>query len=156
MIKIGTYSGKGVGIEYGISPEKKSQFVKVTLQIQGGEFDSQLVSRDMYFSEKAVGRTLESLRALGCTFPGNDITNTEGFGKSVVTFTVIHESYVNAEGQDRTVARIGFINSGNGIKPELVMNDQQKAAFKAAMLGTVAAGKPATAVGNGTVGKAPF
>jgi hypothetical protein len=157
MIKIGTYTGVGVGIEYGVSQEKKTEFVKVTLQIKGGEFDSQLCSRDLYFSEKALARTLEALRALGCTFPGNDITNTEGFGGTTVTFTVEHETYTNADGHEKTFAKIGFINSGHGIKPELVMDAAKKAAFKARMAGTIASSKPVGATNSApATGKAPF
>jgi hypothetical protein len=164
IVKIGTYTGKGATAEFGVSPEKKTELVRVTLQVSGGEFDGRLVSRDLYFSEKATKYTLAALRALGCKFPGNDITNLDGFGSTSVSFTVEHESYdVKDEsgtptGEQRTVAKVGFINGSNGIKPELVMDAAKKAAFKAKMMGTIAA--TAAPGGNGAApvptGKVPF
>lgn len=155
IVKAGSYIGRGYGTpELGESPEKHSEFYRVSVQIKGGEFDGRIVSRDFYFSGEAAKYSTESMRTLGCTFPGNDITNLEGFGTVDVPFTVVHKKYTNKEGVEKTYAEIGFINKPFGISEEARMDDAKKAAFKAKMLGTLAASAPK---GNGTVtSKAPF
>ncbi len=145
IVKAGTYNGRGISADYGMSSTGKD-YVRVALKINGGEFDGRTVSRDLYLSEKATEHTVKALRALGCTFPGNDITNLESFGATEVSFTVEHENY-EKDGETRTVAKIGFINSlAGGIKPEAQMNAAQKAALKARLMGTLAATAPK---GNG-------
>jgi hypothetical protein len=157
LISKGNYTGKGFGVpELGESTEKKTPFVRVAIQIQGGEFDGRIVNRDLYFSEKTTARTMEVLRNLGCTFPGNDITDFTGYGSTAVNFTVEHESY-EKDGETKTVAKIGFINSAGGINAAARMDEAQKAAFRAKMMGTVAASAGAQKTTNGpAASKAPF
>lgn len=152
IVKQGQYLGKGISIDLGEVPnDKKTPFARVALKITGGEFDGRVVSRDLFLSEKATEHSVKALRALGCTFPGNDITNYDGFGTTEVSFTVDHESY-EKDGETRTVAKIGFINSlAGGIKPEAQMNAAQKAALKARLMGTLAATAGKT---NGSAPKA--
>jgi hypothetical protein len=155
LVSQGNYTGKGYGTpELGVSTTKKTEYVRVAIQIEGGEFNGRIVSRDLYFTEKTTARTLEGLKTLGCTFPGNDITDFTGFGSATVNFTVEHESY-EKDGEVKTVAKIGFINRSAGINPEARMDEAKKAAFKAKMLGTLAS----TAVksnGPAATSKAPF
>lgn len=157
IVSKGNYTGKGFGVpELGESTEKHTPYVRVAIQIQGGEFDGRIVNRDLYFSEKATPRTMESLRTLGCTFPGNAIDDFTGYGSTTVNFTVEHESY-EKDGETKTVAKIGFINSAGGINAAAKMDEAQKAAFRAKMMGTVAAsggknGAPTTQ----STSKAPF
>jgi hypothetical protein len=158
LIAKGNYQGKGYGTpEPGISPEKKSKFVRVAIQIEGGEFNGRIVNRDFYFTEKARDRSIDALETLGCTFPGNDINDYTGFGSTTVNFTVEHESY-EKDGETKTVAKIGFVNRNAGINPEARMDEAAKAAFKAEMLGTLASRKgKAQATSNGpAASKAPF
>lgn len=157
IVSKGNYVGRGYGQpELGESPEKHTPFVRVALQIKGGEYDGRIVNRDLYFTEKATARTMESLKTCGCTFPGDDITDFTGFGSTDVNFTVEHESY-EKDGETKTVAKIGFINQAAGINTEAKMSEAQKAAFKSKMVGTVASMR-GLQKGNGTVAtsKAPF
>jgi hypothetical protein len=157
IVSKGNYQGKGYGTpELGESPEKKTPFVRVAIQIEGGAFAGRIVSRDFYFSEKTTQRTMEALRTLGCTFPGNAIDDYTGFGSTTVNFTVEHESY-EKDGETKTVAKIGFVNSSAGINSAARMDEAQKAAFRAKMMGTVAASAGPKAVSNGpAASKAPF
>lgn len=158
IVAAGNYTGKGYGVpELGESTEKKTPYVRVAIQIQGGEFDGRIVNRDLYFSEKATPRTMESLRTLGCTFPGNAIDDFTGYGSTTVNFTVEHESY-EKDGETKTVAKIGFINSTGGINAAAKMDDAQRAAFRAKMMGTVAAsgGAKNGATSQPVTSKAPF
>lgn len=157
IVAKGNYAGKGFGVpELGESTEKKTPYVRVAVQIQGGEFDGRIVNRDLYFSEKATPRTMESLRILGCTFPGNAIDDFTGYGSTTVNFTVDHETY-EKDGETKTIAKIGFINSAGGINAAARMDEAQKAAFRAKMMGTVAASAGTQKqTANGPVSKAPF
>ena len=158
IVKQGTYHGKGISVDLGeVQNDKKTPYARVALKIVGGEFDGRIVSRDLFLSEKATEHSVKALRALGCTFPGNDVTNFDGFGTTEVSFTVDHESY-DKDGETKTIAKVGFINSlAGGIKPEAQMNAAQKAALKARLMGTLAAtaGKPANGTGSAGV-KPPF
>jgi len=146
IVRAGSYTGKGISADYGKSSKKNTDFVRVAIKIVGGEFDGRIVNRDLYFTENTQVRTLDALRALGCTFPGNDPTDTTGFGSTEVNFTVEHEKYTTTEGEEKTVAKIGFINAAVGIKPEARMSVADKAALKQRLMGVIAAGsKP----GNG-------
>jgi hypothetical protein len=158
LIPQGNYSFKGFGMpELGSSPEKNTPFVHVAVQIVGGAYDGRVVSRDLFFTEKTTQRTMEGLKALGCTFPGNNIDDFTGYGSTTTTGTVEHETYTPKDGgEPKTVAKIGFINSNFGVNAAARMDEAQKAAFRAKMMGTVAA---SGGVKNGVVAatsKAPF
>lgn len=156
IVSKGNYQGKGYGTpELGESPEKKTPFVHVAIKIEGGAFDGRIVGRDLYFSDKATPRTMESLRTLGCTFPGNVIDDYTGFGSTTVNFTVDHDTY-EKDGETKTKAVIGFINSAGGINSAARMDEAQKAAFRSKMMGTVAASAGPRSNGPVTTSKAPF
>lgn len=155
IVAQGNYTGRGYGTpELGESPEKHSEFYRVSIQIKGGEFDGRVVSRDLYFSGDATPYSTEAMKTLGCKFPNNDITNTEGFGTVDVSFTVVHRKYTNKEGEEKTIAEIGFINKPFGISENARMDEAKKAAFRQKMLGTLAASAPKTQRAAGS--KAPF
>lgn len=157
IVAQGNYTFKGYGQpELGESPEKHTAFVHVAVQIVSeGEFHGRIVNRQYYFSEKATPHTVKALRLLGCTFPNNDITDFTGFGSTTAPGTVVHESY-EKDGETKTVAKIGFINEPFGVNPEARMDDAKKAAFKAKMMGTLAASAPKTNGTTAQTSKAPF
>jgi hypothetical protein len=158
LIREGNYKGRGFGTpELGLTTEKKSEYLRVTVQIKGGEFDGRFVSRNYFFSEKALPYTLEALRLLGCTFPNNDITDYTGFGANDVDFTVKHEMSQPKDGSEpKPYAQIGFINKPFGISEEARMSDQQKAIFKQKMMGTLAATASKNGAPTTQTSKAPF
>jgi hypothetical protein len=157
LIPKGNYSFKGYGVpELGSSPEKNTPFVHVAVQIVGGEYEGRIVARDLFFTEKTTQRTMDALKALGCTFPGNAIDDFTGYGSTTTTGTVEHETYTK-DGVEKTVAKIGFINNNFGVSAAARMDEAQKAAFRAKMMGTVAASAGPKAVSNGpAASKAPF
>lgn len=139
MVPAKTFMFKGVSADLGVSPEKKTDYVSVVCQIVGGEYDGEQLVYKGYYTDKTKKRTIESLKYLGCTFPGNDPTNFEGLGTTTAPGVVEHETFTGDDGNERTYARIAWINNPvGGIAAEQRMDDAQKAAFKARMLGTVA------------------
>ncbi len=155
MVPAGNYSAKAVSGEYATSSQKQTEYVSVQFQIVGGPCDGQSVYWNGYFGEKSAKRTLESLKFCGCTFPGDDATNLDGLTNNLVPIVVEHDTYTNDEGEQKTRARVSWVNNPAGsINPEQVMDAAKKAAFRAKMLGTVASLK---APGNGqTKSNAPF
>lgn len=137
--------------DFGESKEKKTTYVKVVFDIQAGEFAGQSLAWEGYFTEKASERTIQSLKYCGCTFPGNDITNLEGVDTNTVEIVVKHESWTDDQGNEKTRARIAFVNGGQrGISPEQQLDAAKKAAFAAKMRGTVALVNKGSGASNGT------
>lgn len=163
MVPKGTYRAKATRGEYGVTPTSGNDFISVAFQIvEDGEQKGQTVGYRGFFTEKAMERTMESLRTAGCTFPGNDITNLEGLGSTEVQIAVDHEEY-ESKGEKKTAARVAFVNpigSAGRVKPEQQMDPGHKASFKQRMMGHVVGGaapKPAGQTGIGTgADKIPF
>ncbi len=147
--------------DFGESPEKKSTYVRVVFDITAGEFAGNTYQWDGWFSEKAIERTLQSLKYCGCTFPGNDITNLTGIDTNEVEIVLSHEDYTDKEGNQRTAVKVAFVNGGaRGVNPDQLLDTAKKAAFRAKMLGTVANlnqksgtvnGKPTSAGGGDNI-----
>lgn len=136
IVAKGYHRGRAIpgSAEFGTSPEKGTNFVRVTFEIVDGEFKGGRVSWDGYFTDASSQRTVESLTHCGCVFPDNDVTNLAGIDANEVSLDVEHEEY-----DGKTYARVAWVNSlSRGIKAELKMGDTQKAAFKNSMMGKIA------------------
>lgn len=80
-----------------------------------GDGTGETATKNMFFSEKALQRTVEDLRALG--WQGDDpstITLADISGE--VSVTVEHESFSGRDGEDRMAARVKWINAANALK----------------------------------------
>lgn len=135
LIPIARYPAFAVEGEYGVFPNTGSDFVYVTFQVVGGEYDGHRVPWTGHFTEKTAQRTIESLEYCGCTFPGNDITNLEGLGSQQVSIDVQHEDYTDSNGNLRTTARVAWVNRPGGMKQEHQMDAARKASFRERMKG---------------------
>lgn len=135
LIPVAFYRAFAVEGEYGVFPNTGGDFVRVTFQIMGGEYDGQQVQWTGHFTEKTAQRTIESLQYCGCTFPDNDITNLDGLGSQEVSIDVQHEDYTDKNGNLRTMPRVAWVNQPGGVKQEHQMNPAQKASFRDRMKG---------------------
>lgn len=125
--------------EFGTSPNKGTDFVRVAFAITEGDHKGQELTWDGYFTENTTRRTFESLRYCGCTFPNNDPTDLTGIDANEVSIEVEIEEY-EKDGQKKTVAKVAWVNSlTRGVSPEAKMNDARKAQFKQRMLGQLLA-----------------
>ena len=65
-----------------------SEYISVKFVVQGGDHDGKVGYWRGFLTEAAARYTVEGLKACGCTFPGQDITNTEGLDTNVVRIKV--------------------------------------------------------------------
>jgi len=136
MIPEGKYRACAQGAEFGTN-DNGNDFCMVNFKISEGELTGETISAWLYFStDKNTERSIESLRYCGCTFPGNDITNTEGIGSREVELVVEHETW-----EGKTRAKVKWINSGGaGVKAEQKMNAGAKKNFAQRMKAKLVAG----------------
>lgn len=142
------YTARATSYDLGVADSGK-EFVAVEFEIQGGEHAGARLGWRGFFTEKTEQRTLESLRY--CGWKGDDITNMEGFGSTLVQIVVDHEQY-----EGKTFARIQWVNK-LGVSIKNAMDAGTRAAFAARMRGAALAvdkkladGPAATqVVGNG-------
>jgi hypothetical protein len=143
--------------------ETGTDFVQIPFRILDGEFKDRIVIWKGFFGDASAQRSLDSLKYCGCTFPENDIQSTEGIDANEVSLEVEHDTYENDQGKQVTVAKVAWVNSAvRGVKPEQLMSDGAKAAFKAKFMGMVAQSKLGSGGAGGTAGgdqpkpKVPF
>jgi hypothetical protein len=154
MIPQGFYRARAQSAQFGTTPQKGTDFLRVVFAIVDGEQKGQQVTWDGYFTEKTTARTIDALKYCGCTFPNNDITDIAGLDTQDVQIEVEHNSY-EKDGEPKTTARVKWVNSlAGGVSPELQMDAAKKASFKQRMMGQVVAAKhgapAAAAAPNGT------
>jgi len=117
MIPEGKYLAKAVGGKYGLSNEKKTPGVALTLEFKVGDKVERLVWKG-WFSEKTTERTIETLAIMG--FDEFKSVQTDGsfgpenFDNSEVDITVEHESFVGSDGQPKVAPKIKWINKPGG------------------------------------------
>lgn len=161
MVSAGLHRGKIIAPTadpWGTTPVKEdgsggSDFVQLSGVITEGEFKGQMLSWTGWFTDKAMARTIDSLKYCGCTFPNNDVTDLTGVDANEVLFQVEHQTFESDTGT-KTFARIAFINSlARGVNPEVQMDPSRKASFKQKMMGQIAQSKMGKS-GNGGTGAA--
>jgi hypothetical protein len=80
-----------------------------------GDCVNETATKNMFFSEKALKRTVEDLRALG--WQGDDpATITVEDLPNEVGIEVEHETFTGRDGEDRLTARVKWINALNALK----------------------------------------
>lgn len=131
----GKYPARATGeYEWGMSPNGHD-FVWINFDLEEVEDgEQQSIGAYVYFSDASAARAIESLRACGCTFPANDITNLEGLGSKPVQLVIEPDTY-----EGKTKPKVRWINAQGGIKDDQKMNAVQKASFKDRMKGALLA-----------------
>lgn len=131
MLPEGTYRIKAVpgSGTFGNSSGGKD-CLEVQLKVVEGQHEGSRVRAWLYFStDESARRSMESMRYLGCTFPGDDPTNLAGLGDSEAEMVFEHEEY-----KGEVKGKVKWINSGGAtMDPEQRMNEGQKQAFKSRM-----------------------
>lgn len=146
MIPAGKYIARATGqFEFGQS-DQGSDFVWLNFAITRGELEHENIGAYLYFTtEKGTARSIESMRYCGCTFPGDDLTNTIGLTANEVELVIEHETW---EGNTR--AKVKWINAIGGVKNEQKMTPGAKASFKDRMRGSLLASKASSGGGAKT------
>ena len=124
-------------VEFGTSGNG-SDYCVIDFEITEGELRGDHIKAWLYFTEKARDRSIEALRTCGCTFPGNDVTNTEGIDTNEVEIVVEHETY---EGKLRD--KVKWINSlrKSPVKDSERMDPHAKKSFAERMKASLIAKK---------------
>lgn len=146
MVPKAIYRAKAQSGEFGVTPNKGTDFVKVVFVIVDGEHAGERVAWTGWFGPNSKKRTIDSLRYCGCSFPSNDITDLTGIDSEEVEVDVDVETY-ESQGETKTVAKVNWVNQigggVGGVSQELQMDGAKKAAFKQRMMGELLASKPA-------------
>lgn len=146
LIPVGSYTAQAVGdVQYGTT-NNGSEFVRLSFAVQTSEGPKSMY-RDLFFTDKTAERSIESLRYCGWT--GNDVASlaigSEGLGGTEVNVTVEHETYTTDAGEEKTVAKIAWINGSGGAKVSAPMNEGQRRAFGQRFKGLAMQMKPTAA-----------
>ena len=134
MLAAGTYRGRPVAAKLGLTSTGKEQ---IAVQFAFTEPVGEKLTWYGYFTDNTFDRTIESLRSCGWT--GTDLTEFSGHTLPAgfdqeVELVVQHETYEN-----KTTARIAFINSGGGLALKSVLPEDKAKAFAARMKGRIVA-----------------
>ena len=124
MIPEGTYRAKVSSQPEWSYTKNGGETIALMLCIVDGEYKGSHLRWNGYFSPKVEARTLESLRYMGWT--GNDIMDM--ILDQDVDIVIEHETYNN-----KTYAKIRWINNPNAIKAANPMSDDQRRMFAAKM-----------------------
>lgn len=116
MIAEGKYLAKAIGGKYGVSSEKKTPGVAVTVEFTYENKPHQLTWRG-WFSEKTSERTIEALAIMG--FDESKAVGQEGFGRehfdgSEFEIVVEHESFVGQDGTQKVSPKVKWVNRVGG------------------------------------------
>lgn len=147
IIAAGTYKAKAIKAEAGKSANKGTDQVSVLFNIESGPHAGQEITWIGYFTEKTADRTIDSLMI--CGWDGEDYTMFSGVSKNTVDIVVEHETYVHeASGEERTRARVAWVNDPNRVVGGKPMSAGELTDFAARMRGRVLAMKEKRAKGG--------
>lgn len=93
------------------SSQKGTMAIECMMVVEPGEpCAGERVKWTGYFSERTKERTVESMKYLGCTFPGGKITDLTGLGSIAAQIDV--EQEMNQHGQPKGY-RVAWVNDPN-------------------------------------------
>lgn len=97
------------------SSQNGNTYLTLRFTATQGDCIGETATKNMFFSEKALQRTVEDLRALG--WQGDDpATITVADVGAEVSVTVEHETFTGRDGEDHLTARVKWINSMSALK----------------------------------------
>jgi hypothetical protein len=161
----GTYRARALSGGLGFAGNGTEQ-VGIDLQIIEGPAEGQHITWYGFFTDKAVDRTIESLRILG--WEGTNLCDLTGIDKNEVELVIEAEDYEDPRtGEIKTRSRVRWINRAGGLAMKDMMSAQQARDFSARMRGKVVAsgglpkkdrapGRPSTPTPSRTDDDIPF
>lgn len=142
MINIGKYRAKAIkpsDIRDAMGKASTgTKFIKLGFQVTEGPDAGETVPWSGYFTANTTERTLQSLKYCGARMKDDDVTDLEGVDRNEVEIVVEHEQYTNKQGEEKTHARVAWVNSlAAGVSDAAKMGDADLAAFKRELAGAV-------------------
>lgn len=118
MLNEGRYTARASDIAWNESRNGNIfSVVRFTVEQSGDDdTDGRTCTKQFHFTDKALERTLEDLRV--CGYAGDDPLEItpDNIGRllpNAVSITVEHEQYTDGQGEERTAAKIKWINDLN-------------------------------------------
>jgi hypothetical protein len=146
MISAGTYRARAIGpCVLGTSKNNGTPFIELYFQIVGGDNAGGKVRWTSYFSEKSSERTIQALKIMG--WSGEDLSDfsdccLHDLDTNEVDIVVELETYKNKDGEERTSARVKWVNRACGyLNTDGAMNAEAAQSFGNRMRGLVLAVK---------------
>lgn len=132
MLAPGKYRGRPVAASLGMTSTGKEQ-IGVTFELV--EPAGERIGWYGFFTEKALDRTLQSLRYCGWT--GNDLTDFSGEALPAgfdqeVELDIQHEEY-----KDKIQVRVAWVNSGGGMAMKAALDKTAAQSFAEKMKATI-------------------
>jgi len=132
----GTYRARAVSGGLGYAGNGTEQLA-VDFVITEGPNEGQHVTWWGFFSDKAVDRTIESLRI--CGWKGDDLCDLTGITDNDVDLVIEAEEYEDRRtGEIRSIGKVRWVNRAGGLNLKDAMSPQQAREFAARMRGRVA------------------
>lgn len=127
----GTYRARAVSGGLGYAGNGTEQ-LGVDFVITEGPSEGQHVTWWGYFSEKAITRTVESLRTMG--WQGDDLCDLTGIDQNLVDLVIEPEEYEDKRtGEIRTKSKVQWINKPSGLSIKDAMSAGQAREFASRM-----------------------
>jgi hypothetical protein len=106
LVPVGTYRAKALQWVLTEIGEKKTPAVAIEFAFVDPELGK--ITWDGWLSEKALERTVESLRH--CGWEGSDVSELHGLDANEVELVIEHEEY-----EGNTYAKVRWVNRGGGL-----------------------------------------
>lgn len=143
IIEAGDYRAKAVGAQLGETSNHNEQ---ISVRFALLDFPGQHITYYGTFTDAAFEYTMKAIRAAG--FKGEDISDLSSLADGVapeVVLVVVHEEY-----NDKTRAKIRFINSVGGMALKSALQPDQAKSFAQRLKGKILAFDKAAGTPSGT------
>lgn len=158
LIPAGRHKGRAVEADFGLTKTGNEQ-IAVLFEIADGPSKGQTITWYGFFTETTdrggktlAERTIDSLRACGCTFPKGNLGDLTGLDANEIVLVIEHEQ--DQQGQAR--ARVRFVNApGVGLALGTRMDEGARRAFAMKMRGLVLSTGGAQAPANAQQAQRP-
>lgn len=127
----GVYKAKAVGGAMGFTSNGNEQ-IGVQFRLLGEGLEGRYITWRGYFTDKAIDRTIESLRI--CGWQGNELEDLAGIDTNEVELVVENEEYNGV-----TTPKVRWVNRSGGLAMSAPMQPEQLRSFSAKMKGAILA-----------------
>jgi len=125
------------GGQLGLTSTKKSPAIALTFTLKEGPDAGRVIVSQRSLSGGAAEFTLEDMQR--CGWDGEDLMEPAGIGgDKEVELVIVHETFVNRNGEDQVSAKVKNIFEPGGGARLLPMSNADKIAFKRSMAGVLA------------------